>query len=86
VAFPDLPPLDAHAHIATDVTAAQISRLGSAIVFAVTRNLSEAAAVPHGVYPSILWGIGVHPGDRQALDQYDPTRFERLLANFILVG
>lgn len=86
MAFPDLPPIDAHAHIATDVTAAQVRRLGGSVVFAVTRSLSEAASAPLGVHQSLVWGLGVHPADRQALDRYDGNRFERLLPKFILVG
>lgn len=80
------PALDAHAHIATDVTSAQVRRLGGTIIFAVTRSLSEAAAVPHGTYPTIVWGIGVHPGDSAALDRYDGDRLSRLLPRFSLVG
>src|SRR5450759_5976071 len=40
-----LPPLDCHAHIASDVTARQLARLAPAIVFAVTRSPREAEAV-----------------------------------------
>jgi TatD DNase family protein len=52
----------------------------------MTRSLSEATAVPHGCYPTIVWGIGVHPGDSTALDRYDGDRFSRLLPRFPLVG
>jgi TatD DNase family protein len=86
LASPDLPPLDAHAHIATDVTATQVRRLQGAVIFAVTRSLSEAAAAAHGTYPNIIWGLGTHPGDRQALERYSPQRFEQLIPKFLLVG
>lgn len=82
----ELPPLDTHAHIAPDVTSAQVRRLGRAVIFAVTRNLSEAASAPHGTYPSLVWGIGIHPGDRNGLGRYDPARLDRLLGRFALVG
>lgn len=82
----DLPPLDGHAHIATDVTAAQVRRLGGAVVLAVTRDLSEASTVPHGAYPTLVWGVGVHPGSSAALQRYEPDRFERLIQRFALVG
>jgi TatD DNase family protein len=84
--FRDPPALDAHAHIATDVTAAQVRGLGGAVVFAMTRSLSEAASVPHGCYSNILWGIGVHPRDADGLDRYSGERFETLLPKFALVG
>lgn len=82
----DLPALDTHAHIATDVTSAQAKRLGSAVVFAVTRSLSEAASVPHGCYPNLVWGLGVHPADRQAQTRFDPERLDRLIPRFALIG
>lgn len=55
-------------------------------MFAVTRTLSEAGAVPHDLYPNLVWGVGVHPGDRAALERWDGARFDRLLAMFALVG
>jgi TatD DNase family protein len=84
--FPKPTAIDAHAHIATDVTAAQVRGLRGAIVFAMTRNLSEAAAVPHGCYGSIVWGIGVHPRDRDGQDRYVGDRFEAMLPKFGLIG
>lgn len=84
--FLDLPPIDAHAHIATDVTPDQVRRLGRCIVFAVTRDLAEAQRVPRGRYPRLIWGLGVHPGNVRALDNYDGQVFEALLKEFPLVG
>jgi TatD DNase family protein len=84
--FPRPTTIDAHAHIATDVTSAQVQGLRGAIVFAMTRSLSEAAAVPHGCYGNIVWGIGVHPRDSSGLDRYVGDRFEAMLPNFGLVG
>jgi TatD DNase family protein len=81
-----LPILDAHAHIATDVTQAQIQRLGPAVVFAVTRSLSEAASVPHGCYSNVIWGVGCHPGDRAAIERFSPDRFGKLVERFAVVG
>ncbi len=86
MASPELPPIDTHAHIATDVTAAQVRHLDGAVIFAVTRSLSEAAAVPHGCHANLIWGIGVHPGDRESLGRYRGERFEALLPRFALVG
>ncbi len=86
MAFPELPPIDAHAHLATDVTAAQVRRLGNAVIFAMTRSLSEASSVPFGCYDNLIWGIGVHPGDPDALERYSGERFETLLPRFALVG
>ena len=84
--YPKYPSFDAHAHIATDVTAAQVRGLKNAIVFAMTRSLSEATSVPHGCYGNIVWGIGVHPRDSDALELYVGDRFEAMLRKFALVG
>ena len=82
-----LPPsLDCHAHIAPDVTAAQLASLGEAHVFAMTRSLDEAATVVTRHDPALTWGLGVHPGLPAARAAYDPERFRSLLPRFALVG
>lgn len=84
--FRDLPLLDCHAHIAPDVTAAQLATLRGAFVFAVTRDLTEARAVQQRHDPTLVWGVGAHPGVRAALDEYEPSEFRRLVARTALVG
>lgn len=85
--FPnDLPQLDAHAHLATDLTAQQAKGLGDAVVFAVTRTLQEARHAPHGVFPRILWGAGTHPGDRAAGASFSIERFRQAVDRFALIG
>lgn len=86
MAYPEFPTIDAHAHISTDVTPAQVRKLGTAIVVGVTRTLDEAASVPHGCYETMIWGLGVHPGVREAISDYDPNRFLELLSRFAVVG
>ncbi len=81
-----LPALDAHAHIAPDVTPAQIAALGQSLVFAMTRSLQEARRVMHRRDPALVWGIGVHPGVAAARDEWDPEQFTDLLSSFALVG
>jgi TatD DNase family protein len=81
-----LPALDCHAHIAPDVTAGQLSSLGNAHVFAMTRSLDEASAVTLRDDPSLTWALGVHPGIAAARSAYDPDRFRSLLPSFALVG
>ena len=61
----DLPPLDCHAHIAADVSQAQVQALGHSVVFAMTRSVREAryALRPDAAdAPRLVWGLGVHPG------------------------
>src|SRR5690606_16037122 len=67
-----LPALDAHAHIAPDVTPAQIAALGQSVVFAMTRSLHEARQVKNRRDSTLVWGIGVHPGVAAAREAWDP--------------
>lgn len=85
--FPEeLPPLDAHAHLSPDVTAAQVRRLDGAVVFAMTRSLAEAEYVAARRDPSLVWGLGCHPTAYSELASFDISHFERLLESFALVG
>lgn len=81
-----LPALDAHAHVAPDVTPAQITALGRSVVFAMTRSLHEARQVKARRDSALLWGIGVHPGVAAARDGWDAKEFTDLLGSFALVG
>lgn len=81
------PALDCHAHLAPDVSAEQVRGLGGALVFAVSRSLAESAwALQRPPDPTLLWGLGVHPGSRKAIADFDPEIFSRLLPHFALVG
>jgi TatD DNase family protein len=82
----ELPPLDCHAHIATDVTPSQVRRLGSAQVFAVTRSLREAEGAADRRDPNLTWGCGVHPGDPRALESFTTEKLRVLIARFAIVG
>lgn len=81
-----LPALDAHAHIAPDVTQGQIAALGNAVVFAMTRSMHEADQVKNRRDNSLVWGVGVHPAVAAARAVWDAARFEELLGSFALVG
>jgi TatD DNase family protein len=80
------PPLDCHAHISSDVTAAQVRALDGAHVFAVTRSLAEAEQTLARPRTNLTWGLGLHPGVRAAREAWDPEQFRRLLPHFALVG
>ncbi len=82
----ELPLLDCHAHIATDVTPSQVRRLGSAQVFAVTRSLREADGAATRSDSNVAWGCGVHPGDRRALEAFTAERLRSLIGRFAIVG
>lgn len=83
---PELPPLDCHAHIAPDVTAAQLDALGDVTIFAVTRSLAESHAVVERQDHWLVWGCGVHPGVPAALSAYNEQDLRGLLERFCFVG
>lgn len=85
----DLPPLDAHAHIAADVTAAQIRGLEQAVVLAMTRSVKEGLYALRRDAPStemLVWGLGSHPGVKQTVAQYDGKAFADAVSRFALIG
>jgi TatD DNase family protein len=52
----------------------------------MTRSVPEALdAVAHG-NPQLVWGAGVHPGDRNALATFDPGHFGHLVDRVAVVG
>ncbi|PRA81116.1 TatD family hydrolase [Microbacterium sp. MYb66] len=83
--FP-FPPLDCHAHIAPDVTAAQVRTLNGAQIFAMTRTLDEFDAARTNPQTGLLWGIGVHPGVPRALTQWSEKRFSAAVKDAVLIG
>lgn len=85
--FPSsLPPLDCHAHIAPDVTTAQLSGLNGALVFAVTRTPAEALAASRRADATLLWGFGAHPALPGALAALDPQLLESAVDTHVLIG
>jgi TatD DNase family protein len=80
-----LPPLDLHAHIDPGIGPDDLLDLG-AVVFAVTRDLSEAANVARRADELTIWGVGCHPGVPAAHDAFAREEFERLLGGAALAG
>ncbi|GAB3581252.1 TatD family hydrolase [Amycolatopsis endophytica] len=83
---PDLPRLDCHAHIAPDVTAEQIRRLGECVVFAVSRTLDEGYAALRRHDERLIWGWGAHPAAPEALETFTAERAATLTRRLSLVG
>lgn len=80
-----LPPLDLHAHIATDITSRSLEGLG-AVVFAVSRSIDEYEEVKRRTDAVTVWGIGCHPGIAAAQNGFDADRFADLLQRAAFVG
>jgi len=80
-----LPPLDLHAHVASDIAPRVLEGLG-AVVFAVTRSLDEYEEVRRRSDAVTVWGPGCHPGVAAAQKSYDEGRFAALLEHAPFVG
>jgi TatD DNase family protein len=81
------PPLDTHAHVDVKISAMDLLEL-RAVVFAASRNLAESRQAitrqPRDVLT--VWGLGVHPGIKTALDSFDSDEFSTLLDRTAYVG
>lgn len=81
-----LPSLDAHAHIAPDVTSAQLRALGHSHSFAMTRSLDEADSLKASSGTNVTWALGVHPASATAQATYDERWFASLAPGFAIIG
>lgn len=83
----NLPALDLHAHIDPKIAPRDLLNL-RAVIFAASRSLAESRLAldrqPHDLLA--IWGVGVHPGLKAALDSYAPEEFERLIARTAYVS
>ncbi|MFC6355951.1 TatD family hydrolase [Luethyella okanaganae] len=81
------PPLDVHAHIDPSIDANTLLNL-RAVIFAANRSIEESAQAlerrPHDLLA--VWGAGVHPGLKSALENYSPSAFAALLERTPYVG
>lgn len=84
---PNWPPLDLHAHVDTGIDPASLLDL-RAVIFAASRSLEESeralARQPSDLLT--IWGVGVHPGLKSALESYTSTEFRTLLDRSGYVG
>ncbi len=81
------PALDLHAHIDTAISPKDLLNL-RAVVFAASRSLEESRAALKRQPQDLLtvWGVGVHPGVKAALDDYNPSEFGDLIEQTAYVG
>jgi TatD DNase family protein len=80
-----LPPIDAHAHVLTNIDAREIRALRS-VVFAVTREPAEWDAAAARRDELCIWGLGCHPGVPAAVAGFDSDRLSELAATMPLIG
>ncbi|MDR6910648.1 TatD DNase family protein [Rhodococcus fascians] len=80
-----LPPLDLHAHIEIDIPSRTLENLG-AVVFAVTRSLKEFESVLYRQDAVTIWGLGCHPGVAEAQQEFNISKFSKLMQNTAYIG
>jgi TatD DNase family protein len=80
-----LPPIDAHAHIKTGVSARDIAGL-KAFVVAVTRERTEWEPALRRTDRLAVWGVGVHPGLPVEISQFDQEVFGEAVQRACFVG
>lgn len=80
-----LTPLDMHAHIKPGIPASELHVLG-ACVAAMTRSLTEYAEVHHRDDPSVVWGVGCHPGLAKAVRGFSEDAFQTAISSVAVVG
>ncbi len=79
------PPIDAHAHVLTTISARDLRALHS-VVFAVTREPSEWAAAAARRDDLCVWGLGCHPQLSRAVTAFDADRLAELATSVPLIG
>jgi TatD DNase family protein len=82
----DLPALDCHAHIAPDVTTAQIRALEGAVIFAMTRTPAEARYAANRDDSTLLWGYGVHPAVAGANAALSEDAIRNAIVRHLVIG
>lgn len=68
-------PLDAHAHVPLSASVAEVAAYAPSLVMAVTRAPTQWPTALRRRDSRIAWGIGCHPGDEQAVAQFEERRF-----------
>ncbi len=82
--MPELPTLDAHAHIDPRRTFKELSSAGA--VLAMTLSLDEAEKVLQRSDAMVAWGVGCHPRKLAAQQAFDPHQFARLVEHSAVIG
>lgn len=80
-----LPPLDVHAHVATDISKSDLESLG-AVVLIATRSLADFDLVKDRRDLVSVWGVGCHPSLVGVQRTFDAAAFEKALAGTAYVA
>jgi TatD DNase family protein len=80
-----LPALDLHAHVETDIAPAELTALDS-VVFAVTRYPVEWPRALSREDDLTVWGVGCHPGAKEAITSFTAEAFAQTLPRTTFIG
>lgn len=83
--MPALLPIDAHAHVRTDIDERELRAL-RAVVFAVTREPNEWGAAARRQDRACIWGLGCHPQVVAAFTDFSSVRLAEMLERVPLIG
>ena len=82
----ELPTIDCHSHVSTELDGDDLRALRGSVVFAVTRSLAEGRAALARNDAGIVWGCGVHPRAERALKDFTPEDFMSTVGDAALIG
>lgn len=75
----NLPPLDVHAHVSTDIAPIDLEHLG-AVVLIATRSTDEFSLVESRNDQVSVWGVGCHPSLVGVQRDFDVAKFSAALS------
>lgn len=79
------PPLDTHAHIDVNIDPRELLAT-RAVILVATRSLAEYGATLGRSDPLAIWGVGVHPGVRSAVEAFDSDSLRTHLRRSVLLS
>lgn len=80
-----IPPLDMHAHIKPDIAPAELIALRSCVV-AMTRTFDEYRKAQTRTDPSVVWGVGCHPGLIREVRGFSAARMKEAITSTPVIG
>lgn len=78
-------PLDMHAHIEPDIAPSKLVALQACVV-AVTRTVADYEEARSRSDPSVVWGVGCHPGLSREVKNFAAERLKEAITTTPIIG